>query len=156
VECSLWREDGSVIYSYSCFWTLPVESLSSRIPAELTTIFYCIIWDSPHLEGQVPYSYPLGTGWPSYNPGHWVPFSSPLTTRRVTVEVFQLTSTPVPRQTKLVFGFLFILRHRGILVGCAFYAVYDCAGEANSNCKLLTLFKSERAPHINKPATVWQ
>jgi hypothetical protein len=30
-----------------------------------------------------------GTGWPSYTPGHWVPFSSPLTTRRATVEVFK-------------------------------------------------------------------
>jgi hypothetical protein len=26
---------------------------------------------------------PPGTGWPSYTPGHWVPF-----TRRATVEVF--------------------------------------------------------------------
>jgi hypothetical protein len=27
---------------------------------------------------------PTGTGWPSYTPGHWVPFSSPLMTRRAT------------------------------------------------------------------------
>jgi hypothetical protein len=26
--------------------------------------------------------YPPGTGWPSYTPGQWVPFLSPLTTRR--------------------------------------------------------------------------
>jgi hypothetical protein len=25
-----------------------------RSPAELTAIFYCLIWDSPNLEGQVP------------------------------------------------------------------------------------------------------
>jgi hypothetical protein len=31
-----------------------------------------------------PYLYPPGTGWTSYTPGHWVPFSSPLTTRRAT------------------------------------------------------------------------
>jgi hypothetical protein len=28
------------------------------------------------------------TQWPNYNPRHWVPFSSPSTTRRATVEVF--------------------------------------------------------------------
>jgi hypothetical protein len=31
---------------------------------------------------------PPGTGWPSYTPGHWVPFTSSLKTRRATVEVF--------------------------------------------------------------------
>jgi hypothetical protein len=29
-----------------------------------------------------PYLYPPGTGWPSYNPRHWVPFPSPSTTSR--------------------------------------------------------------------------
>jgi hypothetical protein len=52
--CPLWREDGSVIYLYSCFWALPEQSLSGPSPAELTTIFYCLIWDFPNLEGQVP------------------------------------------------------------------------------------------------------
>jgi hypothetical protein len=28
------------------------------------------------------YLYPPGEGWPGCTPGHWVPFSSPLTTRR--------------------------------------------------------------------------
>jgi hypothetical protein len=32
-------------------------------------------------------------GWPSYTPRHWVPFPSPPTTRRVTVEVFHPAST---------------------------------------------------------------
>jgi hypothetical protein len=32
--------------------------------------------------------YPPGRGWPGYKPRHWVPFSSPPTTRRTTVEVF--------------------------------------------------------------------
>jgi hypothetical protein len=35
-----------------------------------------------------PYLYPSGIGLPSYNPWHWVPFTSHLTTRRATVEVF--------------------------------------------------------------------
>jgi hypothetical protein len=33
--------------------------------------------------------YVPGTGWTSYTPLHWVPFSSPPTTRRATVEVFE-------------------------------------------------------------------
>jgi hypothetical protein len=49
-----WREDGYVIYLYNCLWALPEQSLSGRSPAELTIIFYCLIWDSPNLEGQVP------------------------------------------------------------------------------------------------------
>jgi hypothetical protein len=39
---------------YNCFWALPEQSLLGRGPAELTAIFYCLIWDSPNLEGQVP------------------------------------------------------------------------------------------------------
>jgi hypothetical protein len=44
----IWREDGSVIYSYNS------QSLSGPSPAELTTIFYCLIRDSLNLEGHVP------------------------------------------------------------------------------------------------------
>jgi hypothetical protein len=55
------------------------------------TLFYCLVWDSPNLEGQVSVC-PSRTEWPSYTPGYWVPFSSPLTTRRTTVEV----SNPPP------------------------------------------------------------
>jgi hypothetical protein len=51
------------------------------------------IRDSPNLEGQVPYLYPPGTGWPSYTPRHWVPFSPPPTNLRDTVEVFEPDST---------------------------------------------------------------
>jgi hypothetical protein len=39
------------------------------------------------------YLYPPGTRWPSYSPRQWVPFSSPPTTRRATVEVFNPAST---------------------------------------------------------------
>jgi hypothetical protein len=39
---------------YNCFWALPEQSFFCRSPAELTAIFYCLIWDSPNLEGQVP------------------------------------------------------------------------------------------------------
>jgi hypothetical protein len=40
-----------------------------------------------------PYLYPPVTGWPSYTLRHWAPFSSPPTTRRATVEVFDPAST---------------------------------------------------------------
>jgi hypothetical protein len=39
---------------YNCFWALPEQSLLGRSPVELTAIFYCLIWDSTILEGQVP------------------------------------------------------------------------------------------------------
>jgi hypothetical protein len=39
---------------YNCFWALPKQSLLGRSPAELKAIFYCLIWDSTNLEGQVP------------------------------------------------------------------------------------------------------
>jgi hypothetical protein len=39
---------------YNCIWALPVQSLLGRSHAELTAIFYFLIWDSPNLEGQVP------------------------------------------------------------------------------------------------------
>jgi hypothetical protein len=51
------------------------------------------IRDSPTWRARSPYLYPPGTGWPSYTPRHWVPFSSPPTTRRATVEVFEPAST---------------------------------------------------------------
>jgi hypothetical protein len=39
-----WREDGSVIYSYHCYWALPVLTLSVASPTGLVTISYCLIW----------------------------------------------------------------------------------------------------------------
>jgi hypothetical protein len=39
---------------YNCFWALPELSLLGRSPVELKAIFYCLIWDSPNLEVQVP------------------------------------------------------------------------------------------------------
>jgi hypothetical protein len=51
------------------------------------TIFYCLIWDSPNLEGQVSVFISPGTGWPSYTPGHWVPFCRLFRLAGTTVEV---------------------------------------------------------------------
>jgi hypothetical protein len=39
VGSPLWREDGSVIYSYNCFWAFPEQSLSGPSPAELRPYF---------------------------------------------------------------------------------------------------------------------
>jgi hypothetical protein len=45
---------GRVCYLlYNCFWALSEQSLLGLSHAELTAIFYCLIWDSPNLEGQV-------------------------------------------------------------------------------------------------------
>jgi hypothetical protein len=39
---------------YNSFWALAEQSLLGWSPAELTAIFYRLIWDSPNLEGQIP------------------------------------------------------------------------------------------------------
>jgi hypothetical protein len=53
------------------------------------TIFHCLRFGTPPTwRVRSPYLYPPGTGRPRYNPGHWVPVSSPPTTRIATVEVF--------------------------------------------------------------------
>jgi hypothetical protein len=44
--------------------------------------------DSPNLEGQAPVFVSHRNRVAQICPGHWVPFLSPLTTRRATVEVF--------------------------------------------------------------------
>jgi hypothetical protein len=87
-----WREDGSVVYN--CCWSSPAKSFLGPSPVGLMIIFYCLRFEtSPTWRGRSPYLYPPGTGWPSYTPRHWVPFSSPPSTRRDTVEVFEATST---------------------------------------------------------------
>jgi hypothetical protein len=43
--------------------------------------------DSPTWRARSPYMYPPWTGCPSYHSRHWVPFSSPPTTRRATVYI---------------------------------------------------------------------
>jgi hypothetical protein len=82
------REDRFVVYN--CCWSLPEQSLFGPSPAGLMTIFYCLISDTPPTRrNRCLYLYPPGTGWPSYTPRYCVPFSSPPTTRRAAVEVFE-------------------------------------------------------------------
>jgi hypothetical protein len=75
-------------FLYTCFWALPEQSLSGQSPAELRPCFTVSFETPPTCKARSPYLHHPGTGWPSYTPGHCVPFSSPLTTRRATVEVF--------------------------------------------------------------------
>jgi hypothetical protein len=85
------REDGSLVYNFC--WCSPAQSFSSPRPARLMTIFYCLRLESPPTwRVRSPYLYPPGTRWTSYAPRHWVPFSSPPTTRRDTVGVFNPAS----------------------------------------------------------------
>jgi hypothetical protein len=58
------------------------------------TTFYCLTFNISQIwRARFPYLYPPGTGWSDYTPRHWVPLSSPPTTRRATVEVFDPAST---------------------------------------------------------------
>jgi hypothetical protein len=50
----LWREDGSVIYSYNFFWVLPEQSLSGPIPQNSRPYFIISFETPPNLEGQIP------------------------------------------------------------------------------------------------------
>jgi hypothetical protein len=60
---------------------------------KLLTIFYCLRFETPPTcKARSQYLYSPRTGWPSYTPRHWVPFSSSPTTRRVAVEIFEPAS----------------------------------------------------------------
>jgi hypothetical protein len=48
--------------------------LARAVPRDSRSYFIVPILGTPNLEDQVHYSYPPGTGWPSYTPRHWVPF----------------------------------------------------------------------------------
>jgi hypothetical protein len=94
IKRPLWREDGSVVYN--CCWSSPTQSFSGPSPAGLVTTFYCIKFETPPTWRARPqYLYPPGTGWSSYTPRHWVPFLSPPTTRRATVELFDPAYKPL-------------------------------------------------------------
>jgi hypothetical protein len=94
VERPLWRDDGSVVYNCCC--PSSAQSFSGPSPTGLTTIFYCLRFETPATwRARSPYLYPPGTGWPGYTPRHWVRFPSPPTSRRDTVEVFEPASTRV-------------------------------------------------------------
>jgi hypothetical protein len=91
VRC-LWWEDRCVVHNYC--WSSPAQSFLGPNPARFMTMFYCLRFETPPWRrGRSSYFCPPRTRWPSYNPRHWVQFSSLPTTRRATVEVFEPTST---------------------------------------------------------------
>lgn len=78
---SLWREDVR--------WASLAQSFSVPSPARRMTLFYCLKFEnSQTCRARYPYLYLPGTRWLSYNPKHWVPFSSTPTTHRTSVCVF--------------------------------------------------------------------
>jgi hypothetical protein len=92
IQHTIWLEHGSVVYS--CCWSSPAQSFSASSTAGLRTVFYCLRFETPTTwRARSPHLYPLEAGWLSYTPRHWVPFSSPPTTRRAKVEVFEPAST---------------------------------------------------------------
>jgi hypothetical protein len=81
---------------YNCCWPSPARSSSCPSPAGLA-MFYCLSFDTPLTwRTRSLYVYPLEIGWPPFTPRHWVPFSSPFKTRRVTLKVFEPASTWAP------------------------------------------------------------
>jgi hypothetical protein len=65
----------------------PSQLFSGPSPAGPTITFSCLWFETPPIRrARSPHLYPPGTGWPSYTPSHWVPFSSPSTTGRATVD----------------------------------------------------------------------
>jgi hypothetical protein len=80
-----------------CNWTLAVIILLEHpLWRENLSVVYSCCWSSPALSFSDPRLFQpggSGAGWPCYNPTNCVPFSSPATTRRVTVKVFEPAST---------------------------------------------------------------
>jgi hypothetical protein len=72
----LWRENGSVIYCTIASGPCQSNHTWAEVPQNSRPYLTFPTW-----RARFPYLYPPGTGWPSYTPGHWVPFLSPLTTR---------------------------------------------------------------------------
>jgi hypothetical protein len=56
---------------YNCLWALPEQSLLGRSRAELTVIFYCLVWDSPNLEDQVPVFWSHFSAVRNFQSYHW-------------------------------------------------------------------------------------
>jgi hypothetical protein len=78
----LWRENGSVIYYTIASGPCQSNHTWAEVPQNSRPYLTVSSETPPTWRARFPYVYPPGTGWPSYTPGHWVPFLSPLTTRR--------------------------------------------------------------------------
>jgi hypothetical protein len=84
--------DESVVYN--CCWSSPVQSFSGPSPTEFMTIFYSLRFKTPpNLVGHFHIFILPRNRVAQLYPRHCVPFSSPPTTHRATVEVFAPAST---------------------------------------------------------------
>jgi hypothetical protein len=83
----------AVYVLYNSCWPSPAQSFSGPTPAGLVTRFYILRFKTPPTWwARSPYLHHPWTGWLGYTPRHWVPFPSPPTIRRSTVEVFDPSS----------------------------------------------------------------
>jgi hypothetical protein len=63
-------------------------------------IFYCLRFETPAIwRTKSPCLYPPGTGWPSYTPRHWVPFSSPPLLERLFCPFYNPTAWAAARNS---------------------------------------------------------
>jgi hypothetical protein len=59
---------------YNCCWSSPMQSFSGKVPAVLSTVFYCLSFESPPTwRARYPYLYPPSTRWPSIPPDTGLP-----------------------------------------------------------------------------------
>jgi hypothetical protein len=64
----LWRENRSVVYN--CYWSLQAKSFSGTSPSGLSTIFFCLAFETPSIWWvRLPYLHAPGTGAPVIPPG---------------------------------------------------------------------------------------
>jgi hypothetical protein len=78
---------------YNCCGSSPAQLFSGPSPVGLMTTFYCLRFETlPTWKASSPYLCPPVTEWRSYTPRHWVSFSSPSTTGRAMVVVFDPAS----------------------------------------------------------------
>jgi hypothetical protein len=85
--------DERIGLSFTIAACLHQQSFLSPSPTGHMTIFYCLRFEThPTWRARSLYLHPPGTGWPSYTPRSWVPFSLPSMTRRAMMEVSVPTS----------------------------------------------------------------
>jgi hypothetical protein len=134
----------------------------SESRGRLMTIFYCLRFGTPPTwRVRSPYLYPPAAGWPSYTPGHWVPFSSPPTTRRTAVELLEPASIQASDLTLLTV-LLITSRHRPHRKHRSSVAVSNCCRgntlvcEAVASKQLLYIYSSRgRCPETGLCVTVF-
>jgi hypothetical protein len=134
-------------------YRLQAQSFSGPSTAGHMIIFYCLRFETPPTwRARSPYLYPPETGRPSYTPRHWVPLSSPPTTRRATVEVFEPASTRATLLIRIFDYFLWTLKvyyyvHSSSTMGCV-------PSQMNLKLTPATYFDSDpfmytSAPHLS-------